>query len=66
MPATNKGSILQRLASIWADSAYEPDAAEMGTAFGLDCSLAELEHQGRDDDAHLAAASCWPDAAVRR
>lgn len=59
MPATTKVSILQRLARQWA-SADEPDAADMGTAFGLDCSLAALEHAGRDDEARAAAASGWP------
>ena len=60
MPATQKASILQRLAQLWIDSPAEPDAADMGTAFGMDCYLAEIEHQGRDDDARAAAASCWP------
>ena len=66
MPATTKVSILQRLASLWADSAYEPDAADMGTAFGLEYSLAALENEGRDDAARSAAASCWPDAGAPR
>lgn len=59
MPATNKISILQRLARQW-EAGDEPDAADMGTAFGLDCSLAALEHAGRDDDARAVAASGWP------
>lgn len=63
MPATKKVSTLQRLARVWEDSAVEPDAADMGTAFGLDYSLAALEQEGRDDEAHAAAASCWPDGA---
>jgi hypothetical protein len=63
MSATKKVSTLQRLARVWEDSVVEPDAADMGTAFGLDCSLAALEHEGRDDDARAAAASCWPDGA---
>jgi len=64
MSATKKVSTLQRLARAWEDSAFEPDAADMGTAFGLDCSLAALEHEGRDDEARSAAASCWPDGAM--
>ena len=64
MSATKKVSTLQRLARVWEDSAVEPDAADMGTAFGLDCSLAALEHEGRDDEARSAAASCWPDGAT--
>jgi len=32
------------------------DAADMGTAFGMDCYLAEIEHQGRDDDARASRA----------
>lgn len=62
MPARKKVSALQRLASEWEQTRVEPDAADMGTAFGLDCSLAALEDEGRDDDARAAAASCWPDA----
>ncbi len=64
MPATKKVSTLQRLARVWEESTIELDAADMGTAFGLDCSLAALEHEGRDDDARSAAASCWPDGAT--
>ena len=64
MPATRKMSTLQRLARVWEESTIEPDAADMGTAFGLDCSLAALEHEGRDDEARSAAASCWPDGAT--
>jgi hypothetical protein len=64
MSATKKVSTLQRLARVWEESAYEHDAADMGTAFGLDCSLAALEHDGRDDEARSAAASCWPDGAM--
>ena len=64
MPATRKMSTLQRLARVWEESPIEPDAADMGTAFGLDCSLAALEHEGRDDEARSAAASCWPDGAT--
>ena len=63
MPATKKMSTLQRLARVWEESAIEPDAADMGTAFGLDYSLAALEDDGREDDAQAAAASCWPAAA---
>ena len=63
MPATRKVSTLQRLARVWADSAIEQDAADMGTAFGLDYSLAALEQEGRIDEARSAAASCWPDGA---
>jgi len=66
MPATKKLSTLQRLARVWADSTVEPDAADMGTAFGLDYSLAALEQDGRSDDAQAAAASCWPDATPHR
>ena len=66
MSATKKSSTLQRLARVWEESAIEPDAADMGTAFGLDCSLAALEHEGREDDARSAAASCWPDGATPR
>lgn len=65
MSATKKVSTLQRLARVWEDSAVEPDAADMGTAYGLDCSLAALEHDGRDDD-DSAAASGWPDGATPR
>jgi O-succinylbenzoate synthase len=64
MTATKKVSTLQRLAREWEDSAIELDAAGMGTAFGLDCSLAALEDEGRDDDARAAAASCWPDGSA--
>jgi hypothetical protein len=63
MSATKKVSSLQRLARVWEQSAVEPDAADMGTAFGLDCSLAALEHEGREDEARSTAASCWPDGA---
>jgi hypothetical protein len=66
MPATKKMSTLQRLARVWEDSAIEPDAADMGTAYGLDCSLAALEDDGREDDARAAAASCWPAAARKQ
>lgn len=64
MPAIQKASILQRLAQLWMDSPPEPDAADLGTAFGMDCYLAEMEHQGRDDDARAAAASCWPSVSA--
>ncbi len=64
MSATKKPSTLQRLAREWESTLVEPDAADMGTAFGLDCSLAALEHEGRGDDARSAAASCWPDDAA--
>jgi hypothetical protein len=64
MSATKKVSALRRLARVWEESVLEPDAADMGTAFGLDCSLAALEHDGRDDEARSAAASCWPDGAT--
>ena len=64
MSATKKVSTLQRLARVWEESTIEPDAADMGTAFGLDCSLAALEHEGRDDEARSAAASSWPDGAT--
>lgn len=64
MSATKKVSTLQRLAREWEHTVTEPDAADMGTAFGLDCSLAALEHEGRDDEARSAAASCWPDGAT--
>lgn len=64
MPATKKVSTLQRLAREWEESAIEADAADMGTAFGLDYSLAKLEQEGRDDDAQAAAASCWPDGST--
>ena len=66
MSATKKVSTLQRLARDWEESVIEPDAADMGTAFGLDCSLAALEHEGRDDEARAAAASCWPDGSAPR
>lgn len=64
MSATKKVSTLQRLAKVWEESAIEHDAADMGTAFGLDCSLAELEDAGLGDEARSAAASCWPDGAT--
>jgi len=64
MSATKKVSALRRLAREWEESVLEPDAADMGTAFGLDCSLAALEQQGRDDEARSVAASCWPDGAT--
>jgi hypothetical protein len=64
MSATKKVSTLQRLARVWEDSAVEPDAADMGTAYGLDCSLAALEHEGRNEEARNAAASCWPDGSA--
>jgi len=64
MSATKKVSTLQRLARVWEESAIEHDAADLGTAYGLDCSLAELEKDGRDDEARSAAASCWPDGAT--
>jgi O-succinylbenzoate synthase len=64
MSATKKVSALQRLTRMWEESVLEPDAADMGTAFGLDCSLAALEHDGRDDEARSAAPSCWPDGAT--
>jgi len=66
MSATKKVSTLQRLARQWEESAIEPDPADMGTAYGLDCSLAALEHEGLDDEARDAADSCWPDGAVPR
>jgi hypothetical protein len=66
MSATKKVSSLQRLARVWEESAAEPDAADMGTAFGLDYSLAALEDEGREDDARSAAASCWPDGSTPR
>ena len=63
MPATKSAPSLQRLARYWQGNTAEPDAADMGTAFGLDCSLADLENEGRADDARraAAAAACWPD-----
>jgi hypothetical protein len=64
MPATKRPSALQRLAREWENAVVEPDPADMGTAFGLDCSLAALEHEGRADAARSAAASCWPDDAA--
>ena len=64
MSATKKVSTLQRLARVWEESAIDHDAADLGTAYGLDCSLAELEQDGRDDEARSAAASCWPDGAT--
>jgi hypothetical protein len=64
MPATKKVSTLQRLARVWEDSTVEADAADMGTAFGLDYTLTTLEHDGRDDEARAAAASCWPDGSM--
>ncbi len=66
MSATKKVSTLQRLARVWEDSAIEPDAADMGTAYGLDCSLAALEHDGRDNDDGSATVSGWPDGATPR
>ena len=63
MSATKRVSTLQRLARAWEESPIEPDAADMGTAFGLDCSLAALENAGLEDEARDAAASCWPDGA---
>jgi hypothetical protein len=66
MSATKKVSSLQRLARVWEESTAEPDAADMGTAFGLDYSLAALEDEGREDDARSAAASCWPDGSTPR
>lgn len=62
MTAPKKVSTLQRLAQVWADSRPETDAADMGTAFGLDCSIAALEDEGRDEDARLAAGSRFPDS----
>jgi len=64
MSATKKVSTLQRLARVWEESAIEHDAADLGTAYGLDCSLAELEKDGREDEARSAAASCWPDGST--
>jgi hypothetical protein len=64
MSATKKVSTLQRLARQWEESAIELDAADMGTAYGLDCSLAALEHDATDDDARSGADSCWPDGAT--
>jgi len=64
MSVTKKPSALQRLAREWESTLVEPDPADMGTAFGLDCSLAALENEGREDDARNAAASCWPDDAA--
>lgn len=66
MSATKKVSTLQRLARVWEESVIEPDAADMGTAYGLDASLAALESDGRDDEARSAAASCWPDGSTPR
>jgi len=66
MPATKKVSTLQRLARQWEESAIEVDAADMGTAYGLDCSLAALEHDNLDDEVGSGAASCWPDGATPR
>ncbi len=66
MPATKRNSTLRRLTREWESTVVEPDPADMGTAFGLDCSLAALEHEGRDDDARSAAASCWPEGAARK
>ena len=62
MPAPKKATPLQRLARVWEDSRPEPDAADMGTAFGLDCSIAALEDEGRDEEARLAAGSRFPDS----
>ncbi|MEO5772420.1 MAG: hypothetical protein ABIQ29_10170 [Burkholderiaceae bacterium] len=62
MTAPKKVSALQRLARVWEDSRPETDAADMGTAFGLDCSIAALEDEGRDEDARLAAGSRFPDS----
>jgi hypothetical protein len=31
-------------------STFEDDAADMGTAYGLDCSLSEQVHEAIDDD----------------
>jgi len=64
MPATKKFPTLRRLAREWEPSAFDTDPADVGTAYGLDCSLAALEHEGRDDDARSAAASCWPEGAT--
>ena len=64
MSALKKVSTLQRLARVWEDSRPEPDAADMGTAFGLDCSIAALEDEGRDEEARLAAGSRFPDSMV--
>ena len=64
MSAPKKVSTLQRLARVWEDSRPEPDAADMGTAFGLDCSIAALEDEGRDEEARLAAGSRFPDSMV--
>jgi len=66
MPAKKKISTVQRLAREWESTLVEPDPADMGTAYGLDCSLAALEEEGRDDDARNAAASCWPDGATNK
>ena len=62
MTAPKKLSRLQRLAQVWEDSRPETDAADMGTAFGLDCSIDALEDEGRDEDARLAAGSRFPDS----
>lgn len=62
MKAPKKVSPLQRLAQVWEDSRPETDAADMGTAFGLDCSIAALEDEGRDEDARVAAGSRFPDS----
>ena len=43
MSATKKVSTLQRLARVWEESTIEPDAADMGTAFGLDAITTLLE-----------------------
>ena len=64
MAAPKKVTRLQRLAQVWEDSRPEPDAADMGTAFGLDCSIAALEDEGRDEDARLAAGSRFPDSLI--
>ncbi len=64
MPVTKKVSTLRRLGREWENTVIDPDPADMGTAFGLDFSLAALEDEGRNDDARSAAASCWPDGAT--
>ena len=64
MSAPKKVSPLQRLARVWEDSRPQIDAADMGTAFGLDCSIAALEDEGRDEEARLAAGSQFPDSLV--
>ncbi len=62
MTVLKKVTPLQRLAQEWADSRPDTDAADMGTAFGLDCSIAALEDEGRDEDARVAAGSRFPDS----